>query len=55
MIDVPVYDMKGSQTGTVQIDETILGGEVRPRLLKQAVVMHLANSAPVAEWKFVAE
>jgi large subunit ribosomal protein L4 len=43
MIDVPVYDMKGTQTGTLQIDEAALGGEIRPRLLKQAVVTFLAN------------
>jgi large subunit ribosomal protein L4 len=43
MIDVPVYDMSGKQTGTVDIDEAVLGGEVRFHLLKQAVVMWLAN------------
>ncbi|MHC4441039.1 MAG: 50S ribosomal protein L4 [Planctomycetota bacterium] len=43
MIDVPVYDMKGEQTGTVQIDEAILGGSVRIDLLKQAVLMWRAN------------
>jgi large subunit ribosomal protein L4 len=42
MIDVPVYNMAGEQTGTMQIDEAILGGRVRPRLIKQAVVAYLA-------------
>ncbi|HRX86434.1 MAG TPA: 50S ribosomal protein L4 [Phycisphaerae bacterium] len=43
MIDVPVYNMEGQQSGSVQIDPVLLGGEVRPRLLKQAVVMYQAN------------
>lgn len=43
MIDVPVYNMSGEQTGTEQIDESQLGGEVRFDLLKQAIVMWRAN------------
>jgi large subunit ribosomal protein L4 len=43
MIDVPVYNMSGEQTGTMQIDETSLGRWVRHDLLKQAVVMWNAN------------
>jgi len=43
MIDVPVYDMSGEQTGTMQIDEVVLGGRVRLELLKQAVVTWRAN------------
>ncbi|GMU23605.1 MAG: 50S ribosomal protein L4 [Phycisphaerae bacterium] len=43
MIDVPVYNMTGEQTGSMQIDEESLGGKVRPSLLKQAVVMWQAN------------
>ena len=43
MIDVPVYDMSGSQTGSMQFDESALGGRVRIDLLKQAVVMWRAN------------
>jgi len=43
MIDVPVYNMNGEQTGTMQIDEDILGGRVRISLLKQAVVAWRAN------------
>ncbi|MBN1488884.1 MAG: 50S ribosomal protein L4, partial [Phycisphaerae bacterium] len=42
MVDVPVYNMAGEQTGTMQIDEAILGGRLRPKLMKQAVVAHLA-------------
>ncbi|MFQ5489251.1 MAG: 50S ribosomal protein L4 [Phycisphaerae bacterium] len=43
MLQVPVYDMSGSKTGSVEIDAEILGGKVRPPLLKQAVVIYQAN------------
>ncbi|HEX8342169.1 MAG TPA: 50S ribosomal protein L4 [Tepidisphaeraceae bacterium] len=43
MIDVPVYNIEGSQTGTVQVDEAKLGGEVNKALLKQALVYYHAN------------
>ena len=43
MIDVPVYNASGNQVGTVALDEARFGGEVRPALLKQAVVMYQAN------------
>ena len=43
MIEVPYYDESGKQTGTVQLDEAKLGGEVRPALLKQAFVRGHAN------------
>lgn len=43
MVEVPVYDETGKQTGTEQIDEAALGGKVRPDLLKQAIVMYHAN------------
>ena len=43
MIDVPVHDMQGNAVGTMSIDEGLLGGEVRPALLKQAYVMFHAN------------
>jgi large subunit ribosomal protein L4 len=43
MIDVPVYDMSGSQTGSMQIDESVLGSRVRLDLLKQAIVTFNAN------------
>ncbi len=44
MIEVPVYNQDGQQTETLQIDEDLLGGKVRWRLLKQAIVMHEANA-----------
>ena len=46
MIEIPVYNTSGKQTGTVQLDESKLGGEVRPALLKQAYVRAHANRRP---------
>jgi len=43
MIKLPVYDKKGKQVETLDIDEAALGGEIRPALLKQAYVMFHAN------------
>lgn len=43
MIDIPVYNLNGEQTGSYQLDEQKLGGEVRHALLKQALVMYHAN------------
>jgi large subunit ribosomal protein L4 len=43
MIEVPVFDQTGQKVETLQVDEVRLGGEVRPALLKQALVMYHAN------------
>ena len=43
MIEVPVFNQTGQQIDTMQVDEAKLGGEVRPALLKQALVMYHAN------------
>ena len=43
MLQVPVYNMDGQRTGEMEIDPAVLGGRVRPQLLKQAVVQYLAN------------
>lgn len=43
MIEVPIYNQDGKQVDTYQLDEQKLGGEVRPALLKQALVMYHAN------------
>lgn len=43
MIEIPVHNTTGDQVGTVQLDEQVLGGEVRPALLKQAYVRTHAN------------
>lgn len=42
-MDVPVYNMKGAQVGTLAIDEKSLGGEIAPALLKQAYVRYHTN------------
>ena len=43
MIEVPVYNQTGEKISTLQVDEQKLGGEIRPNLLKQALVMYHAN------------
>jgi len=43
MIEIPVHNTAGEQVGTVQVDEQVLGGQVRPALLKQAYVRTHAN------------
>ena len=43
MIEIPVYNVSGEQVGEVAVDEAQLGGEVRPKLLKQAYVRYHAN------------
>lgn len=41
MLEIPVFNMKGDRTGAVKVDPAVLGGRVRPKLLKQAVVAFL--------------
>ncbi|MBT4524515.1 MAG: 50S ribosomal protein L4 [Phycisphaerae bacterium] len=43
MIELPIYNKKGKQVDTLNIDEAMLGSEVRPTLLKQAYVMFHSN------------
>ena len=43
MIDVPIYTIQGKEAGQMAIDEAHLGARVRPKLLKQAIVMYQAN------------
>ena len=43
MIDIPIFNATGGDAGTFQIDEQLLGGEVRPALIKQAYVRYHAN------------
>ena len=43
MIKLPVYNKSGKQVETLHIDESALGTEVRPQLLKQAYVMFHSN------------
>lgn len=43
MIEIPVYNLDGQKIDTMNVDEQLLGGEVRKALLKQALVMYHAN------------
>lgn len=43
MIDLPIYNAEGKQVDVLKIDETLLGGEVRHALLKQAYVVTHGN------------
>ncbi len=43
MIDVKVYNREGKELESLQVDEALLGGQVRHSLLKQAIVMYHAN------------
>lgn len=43
MIELAVYNQQGQQVDQIQVDEALLGGYVRPALLKQALVMYHAN------------
>lgn len=40
---VPVYNIMGEEVGTFEVDENVLGGKVRRRLMHDAVVMYQAN------------
>jgi len=44
MIEIPVYNLSGAQVDVLKVDESTLGGEVRPGLLKQAYVRYHANA-----------
>ncbi len=43
MIEIPVHNDKGDAVDKLELDEQLLGGEVRPALLKQAYVRFHAN------------
>lgn len=43
MIEVPIHNLQGQQVGTLPLDEELLGGEIRPALLKQAYLRVGAN------------
>lgn len=43
MLGVPVFNMQGKSEGELEIDPAILGGWIRLRLLKQAIVSFLAR------------
>ena len=43
MIELPIYNREGKQVESIEIDESLLGSEVRPTLLKQAYVRAHSN------------
>ncbi len=43
MPKVPVYDMAGTQTGEMELHDSVFGVEVNEAVLHQAMVMQLAN------------
>lgn len=43
MIDVKVYNREGKEVESLQVEESLFGGDVRAALLKQAIVMYHAN------------
>ena len=43
MIQIPVHNQSGEQVDAIEVDEQLLGGELRPVLLKQAYVRYHAN------------
>jgi len=43
MIEIPVYNTEGDNTDTVELDEAVLGGRVKWKLLRQAVLSYEAN------------
>ncbi len=44
MIAIPVFKMDGKPSGTVEIDPEVLGGRVRAKLIKQAIVAWLDHA-----------
>jgi len=43
MIEIPVHNLQGQEVDRLEVDLSLLGGEVRPQLLKQAYVYFHAN------------
>ncbi len=44
MAKVSVYNMEGSEVGTMDLDDTVFGVEIKEHLVHQAVVQQLANN-----------
>ena len=43
MLEVAIRDTTGNTLGQAKVDEEVLGGHVRPKVMHQAVVRHLGN------------
>ena len=44
MSNVPVYDMKGSKVGSMELDDAVFGVEINEHLVHLAVVQQMANN-----------
>lgn len=43
MANVSVYNMYGQEVGTMDLSDAVFGADIKPNLVHQAVVQHLAN------------
>jgi large subunit ribosomal protein L4 len=43
MANAAVYNMEGKEVGSIELSDSIFGIEIKPHLVHQAVVLHLAN------------
>ena len=43
MLTVPIYNTMGEEVGAFEVDENVLGGKLRRRLMHDAIVMYQAN------------
>ncbi len=43
MAEVAIYNMEGKEVGTMELSDAVFGAPVKPHLVHQAVVLHLAN------------
>ncbi len=43
MLKVPVYNVQGSEVGTIDVDPADFGGKINKQMLHDVVVMYLAN------------
>lgn len=44
MANVSVYNMEGSEVGTLELSDAVFGAEIKENLVHQAVVQYLANN-----------
>ena len=44
MANVSVYNMEGSEVGTLELSDAVFGVEIKENLVHQAVVQYLANN-----------
>ena len=58
MIDIPVYNTEGENTDSVSLDEAALGGRIKWKLLRQAVLSYESNktgdtvTSNIQSWRY---